>query len=277
MKYIFKKGYTSAILTVTIQDSSSSTGAGLAGLDESSSIVGGYVRAGGTGVALAVDENVTTEGTYQAPSAADKVRIGTPANMRPGTYELHIHNDLLAAGVDSVYITLGGATNMADLPIEIQLTDLDLNDGVRGAMTALPNAAADAAGGLPISDAGGLDLDALNTAAVRLTAARAQVLDDWINAGRLDAILDAIKVVTDALTDPNTVADALLVRQMTEDYNADGTAPTVAQAFCLLIAACTEFAISGTTLTAKKLDGSTTAATFTLDSATDPTSITRAS
>lgn len=58
--------------------------------------------------------------------------------------------------------------------------------------TALPAAAADAAGGLPISDAGGLDLDALNTAAVRLTAARAQVLDDWINAGRLDAILDII-------------------------------------------------------------------------------------
>jgi len=59
-------------------------------------------------------------------------------------------------------------------------------------MTALPAAAADAAGGLPISDAGGLDLDALNTAAVRLTAARAQVLDDWINDGRLDAILDII-------------------------------------------------------------------------------------
>lgn len=58
--------------------------------------------------------------------------------------------------------------------------------------TALPAAVADAAGGLAVSDAGGLDLDALNTAAVRLTAARAQVLDDWINAGRLDAILDII-------------------------------------------------------------------------------------
>lgn len=36
---------------------------------------------------------------------------------------------------------------------------MDLDDAVRGGMTALPNAAADAAGGLPISDAGGLDLD----------------------------------------------------------------------------------------------------------------------
>jgi len=65
--------------------------------------------------------------------------------------------------------------------------------------TALPNAVADAAGGLPISDAGELDLDALNTAAVRLSAARAQVLDDWINAGRLDLLLDAIKTVADNL------------------------------------------------------------------------------
>ncbi len=39
----------------------------------------------------------------------------------------------------------------------------DLDDSVRLGLTALPNAAADAAGGLPISDAGGLDLDAMNT------------------------------------------------------------------------------------------------------------------
>jgi hypothetical protein len=160
MKLQLPKGATSQIVTVFIQDSSSTTGAGLGSLDQTSSIVGGYVRAGGTGVALAVDEDVTTEGTYQAPSAAGKVRIGTPANMRTGVYELHFHNNLFAAGADSVLISLGGASNMADLIIEIQLTDVDLNDGVRGGMTALPNAAADAAGGLPISDAGGLDMDA---------------------------------------------------------------------------------------------------------------------
>ena len=40
---------------------------------------------------------------------------------------------------------------------------MDLDDAIRGGMTALPNAAADAAGGLPISDVGGLDLDAVDT------------------------------------------------------------------------------------------------------------------
>jgi hypothetical protein len=40
---------------------------------------------------------------------------------------------------------------------------MNFNDAVRGGMMALPNANADAAGGLPISDTGGLDLDAMNT------------------------------------------------------------------------------------------------------------------
>lgn len=158
MKLVIPKGSVSRIVTVFIQDSSSTTGAGLGSLTNTSSIVGGYVREGGTGVALAVDEDVTTEGTYQAPSAAGKVRIGTPANMRTGTYELHFHNDLWATGAETTTITLGGAANMADIAIEVQLSD-----PVRGlgSPTALPNAAADAAGGLPISDAGGLDMDAM--------------------------------------------------------------------------------------------------------------------
>lgn len=69
---------------------------------------------------------------------------------------------------------------------------------------------------------------------------------------------------------------SLLTTQMTESYNADGTAPTLAQALFLMIAFLMERSISSTTLTAKKLDGSTTAGTFTLNDPTNPTSITRA-
>lgn len=47
--------------------------------------------------------------------------------------------------------------------VNIVTTAANPTDGVRLGLTALPNAAADAAGGLPISDAGGLDLDGLNT------------------------------------------------------------------------------------------------------------------
>lgn len=63
---------------------------------------------------------------------------------------------------------------------------------------------------------------------------------------------------------------------MTESYNADGAAPTPAQALMVIMQMLTEMNISDTTMTIKKLDG-TNAFTLTLDSATSPTSLTRAS
>lgn len=127
MKLEFSKGETSVIQTVFIQDSSASTGVGLGSLDQTSSITGGYMKRNGLGIALAVDENVTTEGTYEAPTTAAQVRIGTPANMISGTYELHFHNDLFTTA-DWVTVTLAGATNMAPLTLEIQLTTTDPNN-----------------------------------------------------------------------------------------------------------------------------------------------------
>ena len=69
---------------------------------------------------------------------------------------------------------------------------------------------------------------------------------------------------------------AVMTAQMTESYNADGTAPTPAQAFFVIMQSLTEISFSATTGTVKKLDGTTTALTLTINSATDPTSITRA-
>ena len=101
-------------------------------------------------------------------------------------------------------------------------------------------------------------------------------------AGYVDTEVAAIKAKTDAL--PSDPADqsaveaaitGLLTTQMTESYNADGIAPTVAQALFAIMQRLTEFSISGTTITVKKLDGSTTAFALELDSATAPTSSTR--
>lgn len=64
---------------------------------------------------------------------------------------------------------------------------------------------------------------------------------------------------------------------LTESYASDGAAATPAQLLYMIYCAVGEFSISGTTITGKKLDGSTTAMTWTLDSATAPTSRTRAS
>lgn len=93
----------------------------------------------------------------------------------------------------------------------------------------------------------------------------------------------AIKLKTDNL--PSDPADESLLEAailaawttaLTESYNADGVAPTPAQALFVIMQTLTEFAITSTTLTVKKLNGTTTALTLTLDSATTPTSATRA-
>lgn len=62
----------------------------------------------------------------------------------------------------------------------------------------------------------------------------------------------------------------------TESYAVDGAVPTVPQALFGILQFLMEKSISGTTMTVAKLDGSTSAMTFTLNSSTAPTSITRA-
>ncbi len=69
---------------------------------------------------------------------------------------------------------------------------------------------------------------------------------------------------------------AILTLPMTESYATATGAMTLAQALHMIWSAVANFGISSTTLTTLKLDHSTTAMTFTLDSSTVPTSRTRA-
>jgi hypothetical protein len=86
-------------------------------------------------------------------------------------------------------------------------------------------------------------------------------------AGMFDAVLEI---------DLN-LCEVVTTEALTEAYAADGAAGTLAQMLYLMQQGLVEFSVSGTTITIKKLDGSTTAATCTMDSATAPTSRTRAS
>lgn len=78
---------------------------------------------------------------------------------------------------------------------------------------------------------------------------------------------------------PSTAAQvaAILTTQITEAYRANGAAPTLAQFMSEVLGHLGESSISGTTKTVKRFDHSTSAETFTLDDATNPSSITRAS
>lgn len=71
-----------------------------------------------------------------------------------------------------------------------------------------------------------------------------------------------------------TAQAGLLNTALTESYRATGATGTLPQLLYEIMAHLGEHAISGTTKTLKKLDGSTTAKVYTLDDATSPTSIT---
>lgn len=98
-------------------------------------------------------------------------------------------------------------------------------------------------------------------------------------AGYIDGEVATLVAGMGALTagERNAIADAIFARSLgAESYAAPGAVPTFAQ-FCFMVfSGLFEFSISGTTITAKRLDGSTTAMTFTLDSSSAPTSRTRA-
>lgn len=83
-------------------------------------------------------------------------------HINNGVYRLDVPDAAFADGAN--HVTIGGTvTGMIVIPQTIQLVDFNPEDSVRLGLTALPNAAADAAGGLPISDAGGLDMDQIGT------------------------------------------------------------------------------------------------------------------
>ena len=135
----FQVGSTSQLDEIFIQDSSSTTGAGLTGLTSASSGLTCYRsraddgNAGGTAVSLT---STGTLGTWASGWFKEK-----DATNEPGVYEIGITNASLATGSRFVVLYFKGATNMAPLVVKYQLTGWNNQDGVHGGMSALPNTA----------------------------------------------------------------------------------------------------------------------------------------
>jgi hypothetical protein len=151
----YKRGQTSVVLRVKLFDSSVSTGAGKTGLSSSSSglIIAtaadneasatAYTQAGST------IESITTLGTYAAPTATKCRFKEFDATNHPGVYEIQFADARFAvSSAKSLFVSISGVTNLAQMDLEIPLLDFDPYDVVRGGFTALPNAAAEASGGL---------------------------------------------------------------------------------------------------------------------------------
>ena len=389
---------TTYIALTLLADGTDATGLTITDLDLQ------YVRSGAAPVAK-VDATALAA-TDSAHS--DNKAIEIDATDQPGLYRVDWPDAAFAAGVKEVILSVKHTSCKTahlrvtiDAPVNVTKFGGTANSAwstTRGtAGTALPAAAADAAGGLPISDAGGLDLDAVGSAVTsgthgnaalktlidavdnfvdteiadiqaRLPAALVNsrmdctidgsgmetgavdailnrdasasttnstlgaIINDWEDAGRLDAILDArasqasvdtidnfidteIAAIISTLGTPagaSLAADIAAIEAQTDDigaagagltavpwnaawdaevqsevtdalttaltqgYRAHGAEGSVAQLLYEILAGVANFSISGTTKTAKKLDG-TTAKTYTLDDATTPTAISHAS
>ncbi len=153
MKLKIKVGTTSKRIKVFIQDSSSTTGAGLTGLVfNSAGLKCFYIKDGDsatTGIDGSTGNFVTaTLGTFVSGGFKE-----VDATNFPGVYEIGIPNAALASG-NCTHIFLRGATNMAPCPIEIELDAVDYQDNVRFGLTSLPNVASGSAGALLTSGSG---------------------------------------------------------------------------------------------------------------------------
>lgn len=248
---------------------------------------------------LLVDEDTTLDAGFDFQQMALHITHGS---MEPVTLVVDLARAKYAAGstmptiTGDAYARLGapaGASVSADVAAIAAKTSalpsdpadqsliIDATNAVMSRLGAPAGAsiAADIAGISGGGGGGGLD-EAGVRAAVGMAAAN------------LDTQLAAIMARLGVPTGSSLSADlsSLLTRltstragyldnlgaALTESYRAEGATGTLAQLLYELIAHMGESSISGTTKTTRRVDGSTAAMTFTLDSATTPTSITRA-
>jgi hypothetical protein len=165
----------------------------------------------------------------------------------------------------AVVTALGTGSGLTSLATAAALATVDgIADAIKAKTDNLPSDPADQSLIIAATDAITSAIAALN-----------DVSSADVNAACDTAISDASLATAAAIAENISVAD-ILTAQMTESYAAKGAAPTLAQSLFWVQQVLTELSFSGTTGTVKKLDGSTTAGTLTLDNADDPTSLTRA-
>lgn len=128
-------GATSEIWQIFIQDSSSTTGAGLPSLVFNSGSLTAYYHRDTDTTATAISLVTMTVGTFT--SSGFKEIDGT--NM-PGWYQFCPPNAALASGAKSCAFHIKGATNMAPLAIEVQLTAVNPDSGT-AFLTTIPGIA----------------------------------------------------------------------------------------------------------------------------------------
>jgi len=140
-------GVTSWTIDVALVQKASATSPGdpITGLVFNTSSLTAYYRKGATGTLTSI--TLATQTVGGAFSSGGFVEVSS--TNAPGLYRFDVPNAVIdTAGIASV--TFNGAANMATHTVYFIVTGINLYDSVRAGMTALPNAAAAASGGLHI-------------------------------------------------------------------------------------------------------------------------------
>lgn len=211
---IVKKGSTNRSVTIRIIDSTDGTPEtavehNTAGIDlwyrrE------GEAKASITEAALAALTTAHTDGGIE--------------HIGDGEYRIDLPDAAFATGAQHVDVG-GTVTGMIVIGGRVRLVDYDPEDTVRLGLTALPNAAADAAGGLPISDAGGLDMDAI---LVDTNALNDTKIPDTLSLANINTQVDTAietyqlhKLFHTALNDPAVTNNSGFARLVSSAATAD--------------------------------------------------------
>lgn len=123
MKAQIHKATTSKLVQLFIQDTSKTDGSGLTGLTFGSGSLTAYYYREGAASAVSISLQTMTAGAWASGGFVD-----VDGTNLPGVYQIGLPDAALATGVNSVLVMLKGATNMAPVLIEIQLTDTDVNN-----------------------------------------------------------------------------------------------------------------------------------------------------
>jgi hypothetical protein len=205
----YKLGQGSIVLRVKLRDSGSSSGAGLTGLTSASSGLKistiADVEATATAYSGANLEAVTTLGTYAAPTSGKARFKEVDATNHPGVYEIQLADARYAVtNAKSVLVSLSGATSLAQCDVLVPLRSVNPYDGVRFGLTALPNAAAEAAGGLYTRGTGAGQIN--QAANGQVDANLARVLNSAVTEGGAGRLAAAFSTLFDVASPVLTAA-----------------------------------------------------------------------
>ena len=252
-KQLVQLNNTSRTEYVWIQDSSSSTGAGLTGLTYlSAGLTLTYVVERGTAGSLAL-ANLTSASVAWATGGF----VAVDGTLMPGLYRLDIPNVVFQTA-DKAVVMLKGAANMVPVVLEYQIVGFNPDDAVRLGLTALPSATAGANGGLPTGNASGqVTVAGTATGAITSSSFAAGAID--ASAIASDAITSA-ELATSAIDE---IADGILNRNIA---GGSSSGRLVKDAFRAIR---NKSVISAGTLTVYQEDDTTSAWTATVGS--DPT------